>query len=100
MSNGRRAARRLAQVQTPVIPLMGELIRSTPGTLSLGQGMAHWGPPPQALEAAQRALLDDRELNAYGPVAGEPALRAALAGWLREQHHLDLDHSAADAKPR
>jgi len=94
MSNGRRAARRLAQVQTPVIPVMGELIRSTPGTLSLGQGMAHWGPPPQALEAAQRALLDDRELNAYGPVAGEPALRAALAGWLREQHHLDLDHSA------
>ena len=59
MSNGRRAARRLAQVQTPVIPVMGELIRSTPGTLSLGQGMAHWGPPPQALEAAQRALLDD-----------------------------------------
>lgn len=94
MSNGRRAARRLAQVQTPVIPVMGELIRSTPGTLSLGQGMAHWGPPPQALEAAQRALLDDRELNAYGPVAGEPALLAALAGWLREQHHLDLDHSA------
>ena len=94
MSNGRRAARRLAQVQTPVIPVMGELIGSTPGTLSLGQGMAHWGPPPQALEAAQRALLDDRELNAYGPVAGEPALRAALAGWLREQHHLDLDHSA------
>jgi len=93
MSSGRRAARRLAQVQTPVIPVMGELIRSTPGTLSLGQGMAHWGPPPQALEAAQRALLDDRELNAYGPVAGEPALRSALASWLREQHHLDLDHS-------
>jgi len=94
MSSGRRAARRLSQVQTPVIPVMGELISSTPGTLSLGQGMSHWGPPPQALEAAQRALLDDRELNAYGPVAGEPALRAALAGWLREQHHLDLDHSA------
>ncbi len=93
MSSGRRAARRLSQVQTPVIPVIGELIRSTPGTLSLGQGMAHWGPPPQALDAAQRALLDDRELNAYGPVAGEPALRSALASWLREQHHLDLDHS-------
>ena len=94
MSSGSRAARRLAQVQTPVIPVMGELIRSTPGTLSLGQGMAHWGPPPQALEAAQRALRDDRELNAYGPVAGEPRLREALTAWLREQQHLDLDHSA------
>ena len=94
MSSGSRAARRLAQVQTPVIPVMGELIRSTPGTLSLGQGMAHWGPPPQALEAARRALLDDGELNAYGPVAGEPRLREALTAWLREQHHLDLEHSA------
>ena len=41
------AARRLNQVQTPVIPVMAELIRRHPGTLSLGQGMVHWGPPPE-----------------------------------------------------
>ena len=39
------AARRLAQVQQPVIPVMGELIRQHPGTLSLGQGMVSWAPP-------------------------------------------------------
>lgn len=93
--SGRRGttARRLSAVQTPVIPVMGELIRQTPGTLSLGQGMVHWGPPAQALSAASAALVDGQALHSYGAVAGEPALHAALAAWLREQHQLDLDDS-------
>jgi len=94
MSTSSGAARRLAQVQTPVIPVMADLIRSTPGTLSMGQGMAHWGPPPQALEAARRALLDDPGLHVYGPVAGDPPLREALTVWLHQQHQLDLEGSA------
>ena len=50
------AARRLEQVQQPVIPVMGELIRQTPGTLSLGQGMVSWGPPAQVHQAGSAAL--------------------------------------------
>ncbi|MEY4297240.1 MAG: Aminotransferase class-I [Cyanobacteriota bacterium] len=92
------AARRLAAVQTPVIPVMGELIRRSPGTLSMGQGMVHWGPPPAVHEAIRQATggdtSDDPSLDAYGPVAGDPALLQALAGWLRQVHGLDLEGAA------
>ena len=87
-------ARRLAQVQTPVIPVMGDLIRQTPGTLSLGQGMVGWAPPAQALEAAQQALLSHGPLHAYGPMAGEPELRAAVQAWLEQHHRIDCSGSA------
>ena len=96
------AAARLSQVQSPVIPLMGEWIRQTPGTLSLGQGMVHWGPPAQALEAARDALADAPDhpnagatnRDAYGPMAGDPELRHAVGHWLNAQHGLDLEGSA------
>ena len=88
------ASRRLSQVQTPVIPVMAELVLQCPGTLSLGQGMASWGPPPEALAAAQAALSSDPELQLYGPVAGDPALRQAVGEWLRREHQLDLSDSA------
>ena len=29
---------RMQSVQSPIIPIVGELIRSNPGTISLGQG--------------------------------------------------------------
>ncbi len=46
------------RVQAPIIPIVGRLIRQTPGTISLGQGVVHYGPPAAALEAIQDALAD------------------------------------------
>ena len=88
------AASRLAQVQSPVIPVMAELIRQTPGTLSLGQGMVAWGPPPSSSSQLQQALASPADLDPYGPVAGDPALLEALAAWLQRDHQLDLSGSA------
>ena len=62
-------SRRLAAVQTPVIPVVGRWIAETPGTISLGQGVVWYGPPPEVAEAVQHFgsnLLDHR----YGPVDG------------------------------
>jgi aspartate/methionine/tyrosine aminotransferase len=87
-------AARLDAVQTPVIPVMGELIRQTPGCLSLGQGMVHWGPPRAALEAVHTALAQEQDLNPYGAVAGEPELHEALVQWLRRHHQINLDDSS------
>ena len=88
------AAGRLRQVQQPVIPVMGELIREHPGTLSLGQGMVHWGPPAAALQAATACLSEaSAERDRYGPVAGEPALREQISRWLIREHGLDLSTS-------
>src|SRR5689334_6739553 len=46
-----RQAARMEAVQTPVIPVIADLIRSTPGTISLGQGIVSYGPPREAVEA-------------------------------------------------
>ena len=53
-------SRRLAAVQAPVIPIVGRWIAETPGTISLGQGVVSYGPPPEAMEAA-RAFGDALE---------------------------------------
>jgi hypothetical protein len=38
---------RIQGVQSPIIPVVGEMIRAHPGTISLGQGVVHYGPPPE-----------------------------------------------------
>ena len=49
MTGGGPLSQRMEAVQAPVIPDVAALIRDTPGTISLGQGVVHYPPPPQAL---------------------------------------------------
>lgn len=74
-------------VQSPIIPLVGELIRAHPGTISLGQGVVHYGPPPQALDEVARFQADTAN-HKYHAVEGIPRLREALAAKLAADNHL------------
>lgn len=76
-------------VQSPVIPIIGELSRSTPGTISLGQGVVSYGPPRESLVAAAEfgRTLDEHR---YGPVEGSPALLAAIADKLQRENGIDV----------
>ena len=68
---------RLAAVQPPVIPIVGRWTAETPGTVSLGQGIVWYGPPPEVMAAVRAfgsALADHR----YGPVEGLPDLVSAV----------------------
>jgi aspartate/methionine/tyrosine aminotransferase len=80
-----RESRRLAEVQTPVIPVVGDLVRSTPGTISLGQGVVGYGPPREAVEAAARfgGQVEDHK---YKAVEGIPPLLEALAAKLKAEN--------------
>jgi len=80
-----RHSRRMDAVQTPVIPTVGRWVRETPGTISLGQGIVSYGPPPEALEAA-RAFGGDAVEHRYGPVEGLPELLAALEAKLDREN--------------
>ena len=84
-----RESRRMAEVQTPIIPIVGDLVRATPGTISLGQGMVGYGPPRQAVEAAARAGAD-LKTHQYGAVEGTSALREALAAKLRAENGIAI----------
>lgn len=82
--------RRITDIQPPIIPILGELIRSTPGTISLGQGIVSYGPPPQALDVLAsfgRQASDHR----YGPVEGEPELLEAIAHKVTSENGVSLD---------
>ena len=85
-------ANRMEQVQTPVIPVVGELIRTNPGTISLGQGVVHYGPPPQAF-AQIEAFLRDPELHKYQAVHGIPTLLTEIKKKLAQDNHITIDDS-------
>ena len=85
-----RRSLRMQSVQTPIIPVVGELIRSHPGTISLGQGVAYYGPPPEAAQAIQ-TFLSDPENHKYKLVQGIPELLDAIERKLAAENGIDLD---------
>ncbi len=60
---------RMGAVQSPIIPVIAELIRNHPGTISLGQGVAWYGPPDSA-RAKIVGFFDEPSQHKYGPVQG------------------------------
>jgi aspartate/methionine/tyrosine aminotransferase len=84
---------RMDAVQAPIVPILGEIIRQVPGTISLGQGVVHYGPPQAAVDAARRSL-EDPAINAYQDGNGLRALIDRLAGKLRADNGVDVDRGA------
>jgi aspartate/methionine/tyrosine aminotransferase len=80
---------RMQAVQTPVIPVVGDLVRATPGAISLGQGVVHYGPPPEALEAA-RTFGGDLQDHKYKAVEGIRELQKLIAEKLTAENGIDL----------
>lgn len=85
-------SQRIRSVQTPIIPVVADLIRQHPGTMSLGQGVVHYGPPPEATEQLQR-FLADAENHKYKPVVGCPELLEAFAKKLRVENRIPAEPS-------
>lgn len=88
-----RASQRIANVQLPVIPHVGELARSTPGAISLAQGVVGYGPPREVLDAVGTfgKTIQDHH---YGPDEGLPALIAVIRRKLQTENGLPLDGRA------
>src|SRR5687768_1476909 len=82
------ASGRMEAVQSPIIPVVGDWIRSHPGTISLGQGVVYYGPPPQAFDALARFAANPQ--NKYGPVDGIPELREALSRKLAAENGIEV----------
>ena len=79
---------RMDAIQAPIIAVIGDVIRQHPGTISLGQGVVHYGPPQAALDAA-RAALPHPETHGYQDGAGIPELVAAIEAKLRRDNGID-----------
>ena len=88
-----RALTRMDAVQSPIIPVIGAMIRETPGTISLGQGVVHYGPPQAAADAVRDALgsaESSRLLHGYGDGSGYAPLVAAITAKLQAENGIDV----------
>ena len=81
---------RMQCVQSPIIPTIGELIRANPGTISLGQGVAYYGPPQQAIDAIQTCLADPQN-HKYKLVQGIGQLQEAIKDKLQAENGITID---------
>lgn len=82
-------SQRLRATQSPIIPVIADLIRRHPGTISLGQGVVGYGPPPGAVAQLERFLSEPGN-HKYQPVAGIPALLSAIERKLAAENHVTL----------
>ncbi|MBE9167274.1 pyridoxal phosphate-dependent aminotransferase [Pleurocapsales cyanobacterium LEGE 06147] len=77
-------------VQSPLIPVVGELIRQNPGTISLGQGVVFYPPPTEAI-ASLSQFLADPENHKYQSVEGIPSLLAAIKSKLEAENQIEIN---------
>src|SRR5689334_22607355 len=81
-------SRRILDVQSPMIPVVGEMIKRHPGTISLGQGVVHYGPPADVARAVKRAVVEDAGVHRYGLAFGIDALLEGVTAKLREENEI------------
>ncbi len=80
---------RMDAVQVPIVQVIGDLIRQTPGTISLGQGVVHYGPPESALAAITGAIAEPA-MHEYQDGSGLAPLVERLAAKLRAENGIPV----------
>lgn len=84
----------MAAVQAPAIPMVADLIRATPGTISLGQGVVAYGPPQQAIDRIGDCLADLHN-HKYQAVHGIPPLLERIEHKLRTENNVRVGDERA-----
>ena len=96
MQNSVRSATRMDGVQAPIIPVVGDIIRQVPGTISLGQGVVHYGPPPEAARggAAGADRSGDARVSRTAPDMPELVEADRARSW-RAENGIDVARGSA-----
>lgn len=81
---------RMNQVQLPLIPFVGELIRNHPGTISLGQGVVAYPPPEKAIASLQSFLAQPNN-HLYQAVTGIEPLITAITTKLANDNQIEIN---------
>ncbi len=88
MGENLNSSNRANGVQLPIIPTVAGWLAETPGAVSLGQGVAFYGPPPGAT-AVLESFASAPGSHPYKPDAGLPELRSAFEEKLRAENGID-----------
>ena len=82
-------AQRVQNVQAPIIPIIGQLVRETPGTVSLGQGVVYFGPPDSIKDKMDEFLTKPWK-HLYQAVHGIPELLEAIQKKLAADNQIQV----------
>jgi aspartate/methionine/tyrosine aminotransferase len=83
-------SRRVQSVQTPVIPLIAELIRENPETISFGQGVVGY-PPPDSVKLELNRFNLDPENNKYQSLSGIDPLKELIVEKLKIENNITIN---------
>jgi aspartate/methionine/tyrosine aminotransferase len=81
---------RMQAVQSPIIPVVGELISQNPGTISLGQGVVYYAPPPETFDRVPEFLANP-DNHKYKAVEGIPPLLETLKNKLKTDNNIEIN---------
>ncbi|TAF36651.1 MAG: pyridoxal phosphate-dependent aminotransferase [Oscillatoriales cyanobacterium] len=82
---------RMQSVQSPIIPVVGELIRQNPGTISLGQGVVYYNPPQESFDKIPD-FFGNPDNHKYKAVEGIPELQDAIAAKLKTDNGIEINN--------
>ncbi|ACB50471.1 aspartate aminotransferase [Crocosphaera subtropica ATCC 51142] len=82
---------RMNRVQSPIIPMVGQLIRENPGTISLGQGVVYYPPPPEAIEGINQ-FFNHPHNHQYKSVQGIHSLIEQIVTKLQEDNKITINN--------
>ncbi len=83
-------SQRAQTIQSPFIPIVGQLIRENPGTISLGQGVVYYDPPPASHHKIEE-FFQQPQLNKYQSVKGIPELVELAEQKVREENGIPVN---------
>ncbi len=83
---------RMNRVQSPIIPIVGQLIKDNPGTISLGQGVVYYPPPPEAIEGISQ-FLNQPHNHQYKSVQGIRPLITEIVTKLQKDNDININKS-------
>ena len=81
---------RIEQVQTPIIPVVADLIKANPGTISLGQGVVFYQPPNEIHQGIERFLK--LKSHHYEAVEGIEELRFLIQRKIQQENGINSDN--------
>lgn len=81
---------RSQKVEKTIVSVVGDMVRATPGAISLGQGVVYYGPPAEAIDEV-RNFLEKSDNHKYTPVTGIPLLIEAVKAKLYRENGINED---------
>jgi aspartate/methionine/tyrosine aminotransferase len=81
---------RIQQVQTPVIPVLGQWIKANPGTISLGQGVVYYSPPKESIDCMIKNLSEP-DIHKYKLAEGIDPLLRLIENKLDTENGIKID---------